>query len=361
MRVLLFDTSAYYPISPHFLEALQRLAARSNGALEYDFVDEAAFTRPRASIVRRLVRRALGHRAVDLKALNEALLHRARSFKPDIVVVGKGASIIPATLSAIKADTGATLVNYATDDPFNPRVTTQELLQSIPLYDLYACTKRAIMDEVVRTGCSRVIYLPFGYKPELHFPEAAATETERRKFESDVAFIGGCDWERAPLFSALIKAMPNLNLALYGQHWNRWPRLRRYGRGFALGRDFRLALGGTKIAINLVRHTNRDDHAMRTFEIPACGAFMLAERTASQVKLFPENVVAAYFNGASELVAAVGRFLADRAERELIRERAHRLLRTTPCSYEDRLVELLSCAAPHRHSSDQSPWDNSCL
>jgi spore maturation protein CgeB len=342
MRVLLFETTAYCPGSPLFLEALQRLAARSNGAIEWDFVDEAAFARPRGGILRRLARRALGRGAVDLTALNGALRCRARSFKPDTILVSKGAYIKPSTLQVIKGETGATLINYATDDPFNPRVSTMDLVASIPLYDVYACTKRAIMDDVSRAGCRRIIYVPFGYKPEVHFPESASTQVERRKFESDVAFIGGCDSERAQKLTALIKAIPNLNLALYGQYWDRWPRLRRYWRGFALGRDFRLALDGTKIALNFVRHTNRDDHTMRAFEITACGAFMLTERTKSHLELFPENIAAAYFDGPAELIASVKRFITDPSERERLSKYANRSLSTLSCRYEDRLVELLS-------------------
>jgi hypothetical protein len=269
---------------------------------------------------------------------------RARSFRPDTIALGKGPYIKPSTLSAIKQETGATLINYATDAPFNRPVSTADLVASIPLYDIYACTKRAIMDDVAHAGGRVVIYVPFGYKPEVHFPETTANEVERRRFKSDVAFIGGCDSERARTLIALVQAIPNLNLALYGQYWDRWPRLRRYWRGFALGRDFRLALNGTKIALNFVRHANRDDHTMRAFEITACRAFMLAERTDSHLQFFPENVAAGYFDGSAELIASVKRFLADPFECERLSKHANHSLSYLSCRYEDRLVELLSSA-----------------
>ena len=74
--------------------------------------------------------------------------------------------------------------------------------QATPFYYVYACTKLAIREDVVRAGCPSVAYVPFGYKPEVHFPERAETETERCKFQSDVAFIGGCDNYRVLIFSA---------------------------------------------------------------------------------------------------------------------------------------------------------------
>jgi spore maturation protein CgeB len=80
--------------------------------------------------------------------------------------------------------------------------------------------------------------------------------------------------------------MHDIDLALYEGFWDRSASLRRYWRGFALGGDFRMALGGTKVAGNLVRRANLDGHVIRSFEIPACGAFMLAERTAEHLALF---------------------------------------------------------------------------
>ena len=344
MRILLFETTAHYPASPLFLEALQRLASESGGRLEYDFVDEAAFVLPGGGLGRRLARRVLGRRPFDLQGLNAHLLNRARLFKPDVVLVCKGASIAPNTLSAIKAETGAMLINYATDDPFNPRVSTTQLVQSIPLYDLYACTKLAIMDDVARNGCRRVTYVPFAYKREVHFPEAPSTDEEHHKFDSDVAFVGGCDADRAPFFRELSEMMPELNLALYGGYWNRWSSLRHYSRGFAVGRDFRLALGGTKLAINLVRRANRDGHVMRSFEIPACGAFMLAEKTPEHDEVFTDGINVAFFQSVPDVVRQIRHYLASPEERERIMRAGHSIVSSQQHDYTSRLSSILATA-----------------
>jgi len=90
------------------------------------------------------------------------------------------------------------LVNFATDDPFNPAVSTRQLIQGIPCYDLYVSTKRAITDDVRQAGCKNVIYCPLGYDPEVHFPEPPGNESDARRFASDVVFIGGADPDRRP-------------------------------------------------------------------------------------------------------------------------------------------------------------------
>jgi hypothetical protein len=233
------------------------------------------------------------------------------------------------------------MVNWATDDPFNPASSTRDLVESIALYDLYVCTKRAIMDDVRRAGCANVAYVRFGYKPQVHFPEAPANDDEARRFESDVTFIGGGDDDRAPYFETIVRAIPELRMHLYGGYWNRYPKLRPYWRGNATGRDFRLAVGGAKIAVNLVRRANRDDHVMRTFEIPACGGFMLTERSATHDELFSEDKEAVFFNSPDEFVAKVRSYLGRDEDRVRIAAAGHRKITQGRHTYGDRLAEII--------------------
>ncbi len=341
MRLLLFDTTAYYPSSPLFLEALQELSAKEPRRVRYAFIDEARFQGGPRSLAARIARRLLCRDPIDRSALYRTFLSQAKSFRPDLVLICKGGSILPETLAKIKQSTGAMLVNYATDDPLNPRVSTRDLIEAIPLYDLYACTKRTIMADVAKAGCPHVVYMPFAYKPTVHFPEPPETVEEHRRFDSDVAFIGGCDRDRVPFFRALVKAMPDLKLVLYGSFWNRSLSLRPYWRGLALGRDFRMALGGTKIAINLVRRTNRDGHVMRSFEIPACGGFMLAERTDEHLELFSEGEEAAYFGSPEEMIDMIRYYLGHESERQRIKDAGRRKVTSGKHAYADRLIEIV--------------------
>jgi len=338
VRILYVETSDFLPASAHFLEALEAMAER--GECEFTFFDEARYRRAQRSIAGRIVRRIVGHPA-GYRALNAALVAEAQRVHPDLVLIGKGAYFAPATLAAVRAATGASMVNWATDDPFNPASSTRDLVESIARYDLYVCTKRAIMDDARRAGCANVAYVRFGYKPQVHFPEAPANDDEARRFESDVTFIGGGDVDRAPYFETLVRAIPGLRLHLHGGYWNRYPKLRPYWRGNATGRDFRLAVGGAKIAVNLVRRANRDDHVMRTFEIPACGGFMLTERTATHDELFSEDKEAAFFNSPDEFVAKVRSYLGRDEDRVRIAAAGHRKITQGRHTYGDRLAEII--------------------
>lgn len=339
MRILYTETSAYRPSSGHFLEALEAMAAR--GECEFTFFDEARHLHPRRSIAQRIAQRVAGHPA-GYRAFNTALVAEARRTAPEIVLVGKGAYFSAATVRQVREVTGAVMVNWASDDPFNSASSTRDLVESIPLYDLYVCTKRAVMDDVIRAGGARAIYVRFGYKPNLHFPEPPTTPEEHRRFDCDAMFIGGGDADRAPYFETLVRALPELRLSLYGGYWDRYPALRRYWRGNAIARDFRLAVGGAKICVNLVRRANRDDHVMRTFELPACGGFMLAERTDAHQELFAEDREAAFFSTSEELVAKVRQWLPRDDDRRAIAAAGHRKISGGRDTYADRLAEILA-------------------
>jgi spore maturation protein CgeB len=209
------------------------------------------------------------------------------------------------------------------------------------------CTKKAIMEDVAEAGCRDVRYLRFAFKPRVHFCELPRTADEQKRFVADVAFVGEGDADRLPYFLTLSKSLPGVNLALYGGLWNRHPATRRYFRGSVRGRDFRMALGGAKIAVNLIRRENRDDHVMRTFEGPACGAFMFSERTNEHLELFKEGSEAAYFASAEELADKARYYLAHDTERERIRAAGHAKIMASGHTYKNRLIEILRAALPN--------------
>jgi spore maturation protein CgeB len=350
MRVLLYDTSQYRPASPLFAEALPILALECG--FKQAWFDESPFLKPLSTnYFDKVFLRLSGWRPRTFWSLNRAFLESARSFRPDLVLITKGTFLNPATLRSIKEDTGAILVNYATDDPFNRTVSTTWVRKSIPVYDFYGCTKTAIMDDVRKAGCSNPEYIPFAYKPEHHFIENAITAEEREQFSSDVVFIGGCDRDRVPIVDAILSAMPNLRLHLYGGFWDRYPAFRKYYRGFALGREYRLAIRGAKIVLNLVRRANRDGHVMRTFEVPACGGFMLADRTEEHLSILREDHEAVYFSSISEAVDKIQYYLQHDSEREFIAQEGHRRITGAGNTYRDRLKIILKMAARRSFNS----------
>jgi hypothetical protein len=344
MRILLTESVGYPPLTPYYLEALGEIAAARGW--QYDFFDEYPYFKSiLPGLWRRVTDRLARFRLERAReAVNIALLKRARAFRPDILIAVNSKPFLPSTYRTIKTELGTTLVNIPTDDPYNPVVSPQSFRESVGEFDLYACPKRAVLADLKRDGCAKVVYVHYQYKRSVFFPEQPASSKEASKFSSDVAMIATCDSKRAAFFTELTECLPALRLALYGGGWNRYRRLRGYWRGMATGRDFRLAMSSTKIALSPIRRSNRDDHSERSFQIPACGAFMLAERSDTHLELFQEGKEAAFFGSLDELVEKVAYYLQHEDQRRKIAEAGHRRVMAGPFSDLDRLTEVLDTA-----------------
>jgi hypothetical protein len=344
MRILLIGNMTYWHVGAFFRNALQALGY-PHIALDQTLYEQIAAP----PIVRKVAFRLMGRRPVGYWRFNRDILGAARDLGAEIVLVSGSAPVAASTLRELKEQIGAVVINYATDDPFNKLACPRWVVGNIPFYDLYVCTKRAIMDDVRAAGCRQVAFVPFGYDSSLHFADRFESAEELDKFTCDVVFVGGGDRYRYPYFEALVQEIPDIRLHLYGGYWDRNPTLARYDRGFARGRDYRLALRGAKIAPCLVRRANRDGHVMRTFEVPACGGFMLAERTAEHQEFFREGEEVGYFSSPGEMVERVRHYLNRDNERQRMAEAAYCKVMTENHTYARRLEQILELAAPLAH------------
>jgi glycosyltransferase involved in cell wall biosynthesis len=185
-----------------------------------------------------------------------------------------------------------------------------------------------------------VAYLPFGYAPGVHFFDPPITTEEHRGLAADVIFAGGADSDRLPLIRALIDG--GFSMALYGGYWGRESYTKRWNRGIAGTQEIRRAVAAAKVALCLVRRANRDGHAMRTFELAAMGACILAEDTAEHREILGEDgkgVV--YFRSCPEMIEKTRWLLEHDDERRRLAAYARERLSAGRNTYADRLVAML--------------------
>lgn len=339
-RVLLLDSSQHYPANPLFAEALADLRAERGFGCVY--VDESRYLKKSNRHLGRISSR-LSRAPVSVSALNRDLMRRAETGEVNVALIVKGPFVRRETVAGLRKR-GVVLLNFATDDPFNMSASTEWMRQSLPEYDIYFSTKRAVIGDLTSAGCRRVEYMPFAYKPQVHFYEGSNTPEEVRRFECDVSFVGGADDVRAAFFQRLLNAEPQLKLKLYGGYWERYRSLRAFHCGAAVGRAFRLAASGAAVCVNLVRRANRDGHVMRSFELPACGAFVAAERTAEHTELFREGREMVCFDGEEEFVEVMRRYLRQPEERRRIAAAGQAAVRQGGNTYKDRLLTMLERA-----------------
>lgn len=278
-----------------------------------------------------------GHRPIRLKEFSAALVSTCREMRP-CVLISTGVSPITEEALAQIRRMGTVCANYLTDDPWNPAHHAEWFIDALRAYDHVFTTKRSHMSDLLRVTNGEVAYLRFGYDPALFFPERA-----RLGADADIVFAGGADKDRIPYMASLIKA--KLSLKLYGSYWEKYRTTKGWTRGQIGVEQLRRELASSRVALCLVRRANRDDHCMRTFEVPAVGTCMMTEDTAEHRTLFGEEGHATMYFGSPEEAAEKALFLV-RNERERTRlgTRIHEVVTNGWHTYRDRLTELLKKA-----------------
>jgi spore maturation protein CgeB len=195
------------------------------------------------------------------------------------------------------------------------------------------------MHDLRRAGVRRVDYLPFGYNPGVHWIEPPSVE-EQPQYQADVLLAGGADKDRVAWVTPLMRA--GFSVALYGGYWNRYAATRRHARGFLDAHGLRKATGAARVCLGLVRRANRDGHSMRTFEVPAMGGCLLAERTSDHERLFGSDGERVFYaETPADAVSKVRWLLANPSERDRLARAAHTVVTEGRHTYGDRLGIML--------------------
>jgi spore maturation protein CgeB len=231
--------------------------------------------------------------------VNLTLLKKIWSIKPDIILVIKGANLLPTSINLIKSKLKSTIiVCYNPDNPLNISnrgSTNFNIIKSIPLYDIYFTYSKTILNEVKKLN-GNSFYIPFAADTKIIYPIEKDCE---ERYLCDISFIGDIDEERKNIIDQIISVNKNFKLRVYGLNIKLTKGIDKFG--FVEGKDFLCALIQSKINLNLLRIQNKNSHNMRTFEIPAAKGFMLHERSEEAMEFFVEGKEADYFSTAEEL------------------------------------------------------------
>lgn len=292
------------------------------------------------------VRRILGSvREADRAKHVRVLRERTAAEKPDIIIVLKGLLLGAGDVENLK-EIAPWVVNINHDDFFSANPNNWSALQrgAIPAYDYVFCTREINVTEVLSLN-AKAEFFPFAYYPRIHRIETRAGGSQDIKGH-DVVFVGTWEKNRAELLENLVQAV-EANYAVYGSQWSKLSRgspLRPFVHDRELiGEGMARILGGSKIALGFLRKENRDDYTQRTFEIPACGGVLLAERTRRHLEWLEEGTEAEFFDSSdpAELTHKVRQLLGDSERRERIRRQGTARVLSGNHTYQDRLERLL--------------------
>src|SRR5262245_37717999 len=164
-------------------------AARQLG-LDYQIID-ANGAMAVSRIARSIYWHVCGKRPTWLRQFGTRVLAACAETRPDVVLTTGCAPLDQWHIVALRG-LGAKVINYSTDDPWNPVLRAPWFLSALPEYDAVFTTRYANIEDFRSCGVT-VHYLPFAYDPEVHRPWP---KTAPIGAPSDVLFVGGCDRDR---------------------------------------------------------------------------------------------------------------------------------------------------------------------
>lgn len=323
------------------MEALIRLGHHVHG---FDYAKHHPSTRM-AIAADRLNRRLRGH--WSLRKLSQALGSTIQALpRIDLLWVDKGVRIGPQLIQlARECHPQLKVVGYLPDDIRNPRNESLELRAALPEYDLLLTNRTVQVDELIADGARRVLLVGKSFDPYLHRPVELRSEV-RAQLGGPVGFVGAYEEERARSIDYL--GYHGVPVKVWGDGWSRLrrsPNVQIAGTS-QYGKRYVEIVCSFDIALGFLRKANRDQHTSRSLEIPACGTFLLAERTEVHRSLFREGVEAEYFADDEELLSKVRSYLADPSARRRIATAGRERCLSSGYSTDARLSFVLKSLEP---------------
>jgi len=320
--------------SAHRLEAMRRLGQDVVPFAVDDFVPHSRYVA------------ALQHRypiGPLIMRVNRALQEAAREHRPDVVWFDKPVHFHPGTLHAIRS-LGATTVCFNMDNPFGPRHDGcwMQFYRVWKLFDLHCLFRTVDIARYAGWGVP-ALKISLSYDPAVHFaPPRRWSDKDR---DRELAYTGS-PLEDRPGFLAALGDRYRLPVSVAGPRWNlQWSA--EHQEHYLLSselledRRYREAIWRSKVNLAFVTHMNEEDVAHKSFEIAACGQFLLAERSPGHEQAFAENREAVFFSSLEECAEKAQFYLARPELRARIAAAGRARALRSGYSNDDQLTQVL--------------------
>lgn len=280
-----------------------------------------------------------------IREFNNEILVQADILKPDLVLIYKGGYVEPATLKKLKKAFKCSIINVYPDISF---FTHGKLIpQCVPLYDYFFSTKSFHIEELRKKFNYRnVAILQHAADPNVHYK--VDDERLKKQFECDISFIGGYSRKKENILKTVSEKFTHKKIKVWGGGWNRLgnPVSDNAEGATIFGRMYSIAIAASKINLGILseKHPSTisgDQVTARTFNIPACGGFMIHEKTEEFLKIFTDGENAVTYSSTDDLIEKIDYYLKHPEERKRIVENAYEFVHSYH-SHHNRAEEVIS-------------------
>ena len=309
---------------------------------------------------RQLQRRT--HRGSVVDEINATILRAAREFKPDLVWADKQEYLRAETIHDLRK-IGARTVHFTPDPYFSLDWKRTRLMdEAMGSFDVLVYCKSYERPQYESLG-KPLVYMPLGYCDEVHRP----LPSDDSRWKCAVGFLGGWEPRRERFLHAVTVA--GIDLKIWGGYWEflrdgKWTLRRQiilrqlagkekfrfhqdehlsraHQGGEVYGDDYARALTGSEIGLGFLRKVCPDQHTTRTFEIPACGSMLLADRTEEHQEFFEEGKEAEFFDSPEELIEKLSFYSRNGSARKRVADGGYKRCKESGYAYICRMTEVL--------------------
>lgn len=293
------------------------------------------------------------------RRLNQQLLTIAATGKPEVIWVDKGFWLWPSTVQTLRSH-GIFLVQHNTDSlwPNNFRFKWSYALARGALrhFHLYFSSNQLDCDRIRRTHIVNCELTQLGYDPD-RFNNLPPDRMQAMRLSSKLLFVGHYEPRTERFLNGIAEA--SLPLTVFGSGWEKARRAtalsKNLKREMLSDSDYIDALKSATIGLGFVSEWNGNETAGRTFEIPACGTFLLAMRTSQHERLYTEGQEAEFFSTTEELVEKAKKYLSDVEARTRIAAAGLQRCKESKYTWQDLMVRDWNIALSQRGTLQPIP------
>jgi glycosyltransferase involved in cell wall biosynthesis len=294
---------------------------------------------------RALPARLLGRltQPINVSLYNRQILNTVNQLDAKFFLTVKGINIQSETLKKL-ASRGVKTINYYPDFRFSYTGVDQATFRH---YSTFITTKSFQVQTLKEMlGEGKVRFLHHGYSSDVHYPPEKELLDETQV--PDVLYIGTYTSHKEILFAQVKRACPEIRFVIYGNGWNpdkcdEVLKTSIVNRPI-FGANFAQLANASKI--NLAIHMGVADDtgwqdlvSTRSFELPACGGFMLHIDNSEIRQLFEVGEEIDVFSSVDDLCEKIRFYLKNESLRKKMAHKAYK--RCVPTySYDQRAREI---------------------